>query len=156
MYDFFQRGHTRLVPIRPESIYWSFAAWTVGLGLFLVVAPDDWYGPTWSYSDILPHNGFYMGWTCLSLGVSQLWALWKGYSAKVLSILFFLSGFVFWTAGISLAAEGLAGHTGLMEAPFMLYVGAHKFAHSAALMALARIPQQLVDEGFDVEDVEEG
>jgi hypothetical protein len=44
-----------------------------------------------------------------------------------------LTGFVFWTSGLLLGAEGLLGHQGLMEAPFMLFVGAHKFVISTGL-----------------------
>lgn len=139
-----------------KPVYWSFAAWTMSLGLLLILAPLNWYGPSWSYFPQLPHNGYGMGICCLSLGTLQAIALWRRASYRTLSILFFLSGFVFWTAGIILGAEGLLGGQGLMEAPFMLYVGAHKFSHSAALMAHGRHklsvpeitpPQQGLDPG---------
>lgn len=127
---------------RPEStpggdrtVYWSFASWTMVLGTVLMVAPNSWFGPSWHYFPQLPHNGFGMGLCCIILASLQLWTLHRRGSDKTLSILFFLSGFTYWTAGIILAAEGLLGHQGLMEAPFMLYVGAHKFTHSAKLMA---------------------
>jgi hypothetical protein len=116
-------------------VYYSFAIWTVALGLLLMAAPDSWFGPSWSYFPQLPHNGFGMGVCCTVLGLLQLVTLWRHGADRTLSVLFFLSGFTFWTAGIILAAEGLLGHQGLMEAPFMLYVGAHKFTHSAKLMA---------------------
>jgi hypothetical protein len=119
--------------VRDRSVYWSFAAWTIVLGVVLMAAPHSWFGPSWHY--FLPHNGFGMG-LCLALiGTAQILTLHRGGSDKTLSTLFFMSGFVYWTAGIIIAAEGLLGHQGLMEAPFMLYVGAHKFTHSAKLMA---------------------
>jgi len=120
--------------ISARSVYLAFATWTIVLGVFLMLAPPSWYGPSWSYFPQLPHNGFGMGVCCAVLGASQIVVVWRQMSTLVLSILFFLSGFVFWTAGTILGAEGLLGHQGLMEAPFMLYVGGHKFAHSAALM----------------------
>jgi hypothetical protein len=75
-------------------------------------------------------------WVCAAsaLALLQMVALWRNASGKVLSILFGLGGFVYMTAGIILGAEGLQSHQGLMEAPFMLVVGAHKIIHSSALM----------------------
>lgn len=122
-----------MLDVRP--VYISFATWTVALGLVLIVAPANWYGPSWHYFPQLPHNGFGMGLCCLGIGSSQLAALRWHCTAGLLAVLFGLSGFVFWTAGIILGAEGILGHQGLMEAPFMLYVGGHKIAHSAALTA---------------------
>lgn len=114
-------------------VYWSFAIWTVVLGVVLMFAPANWFGPSWSYFPEIPHNGFWMGIVCVGLGLAQMAVLYRNTSRRSLALLFGLSGFVFWTAGIILASEGLLGHQGLMEAPFMLYVGAHKFTHSAAL-----------------------
>jgi hypothetical protein len=134
-----KRKRTPPRPDRPpggdRTVYWSFAAWTILLGLFLLCAPQSWYGPSWSYFPQLPHNGYGMGVCLIILASLQVWTLYRRGRDKTLSILFFLSGFVYWTSGIILAAEGLLGHQGLMEAPFMLYVGAHKFTHSAKLMA---------------------
>jgi hypothetical protein len=127
----FKQARPYLISTGP--VYWSFAVWTVALGGVLIAAPQSWYGPSWSYFSELPHNGFGMGLCCVSLGLLQCLALWRNAAPKTLSILFFLSGFVYWTAGILLGAEGLLGHQGLMEAPFMMYVGAHKVTHSASL-----------------------
>lgn len=118
-----------------RAVYWSFATWTIVLGAVLVAAPNSWFGPSWHYFPQLPHNGFGMGLCLVVLGMLQIFTLHCGGTDKTLATLFFLCGFVYWTAGIILAAEGLLGHQGLMEAPFMLYVGAHKFTHSAKLMA---------------------
>lgn len=123
--------------ISARSVYLSFAGWTIALGVILIVASmlaPSWFGPSWSYFPQLPHNGIGMGICCAVLGALQIVVVWRQMSTLILSILFFLSGFVFWTAGIILGAEGILGHQGLMEAPFMLYVGAHKFVHSAALL----------------------
>lgn len=129
----------RPIVMRTGPIYWSFAGWTVVLGVVLMLAPQFWYGPSWSYfAAMIPHNGFGMGLCCTGLGVLLMFALWRGAGARILSILFFLNGFVYWTAGIILGAEGLLGHQGLMETPFMLIVGAHAFALSASLMAYTK------------------
>lgn len=122
-------------PTGDRTVYWSFSVWTIVLAIVLILAPPSWFGPSWHYFPQLPHNGFGMGVCLISLGALQIFTLQRGGSDRTLSTLFFLSGFVYWTAGIIIAAEGLLGHQGLMEAPFMLYVGAHKFTHSAKLMA---------------------
>lgn len=99
------------------------------------MSPVWFYGPSWSYFHSLPHNGFGMGCCLLGVGLSQLLALYKDSSARVLSFLFFLSAFVFWTAGLILGAEGVLGHQGLMEAPLLLYIASHKLGISAELYA---------------------
>jgi hypothetical protein len=125
--------------ISAEPIYRSFTTWTIVLGIFLMLAPDNWFGPSWSYfSQMEPHNGTGMGLCFIVLGSLQGVVLRRHADARVLSILFFLNGFVCWTAGIILGAEGLFGHQGLMEAPFMLYVGVHAFALSAAVRVHAK------------------
>jgi hypothetical protein len=133
------------LPLRPIKIntgplYWNYAVWTVALGAVLILAPQSWYGPSWSYfASVIPHNGFGMGVCCTGLGTLLILSLWRDLSARIISILLFLTGFVYWTAGITLGAEGLLGHQGLMEAPFMLYMGAQAFSHSAALTAHDRL-----------------
>lgn len=117
--------------------YVVVALWITVLGILLMVAPNDWYGPSWSYfsqhgEPIIPAGGFGMGLCCAGLGTLQLVALWRN-AYRVLMLLFFLGGFVLWTAGLLLGVEGLAGHQGLMEAPFMMTVGVHKFVVSASL-----------------------
>ena len=78
-----------------------------------------------------------MGLCLTTIGSLQLFVLWRN-TTRYLAQLFFMSGFVFWTSGIILGAEGLLGHQGLMEAPFMLYLGAHKFITMSGLMAAKR------------------
>lgn len=114
--------------------YAVLAVVVTALGILLVVAPDDWYGPSWSYftrqgEPIIPAGGFGMGLCLVLLGALQLLATWRA-AHQALSLLFFLSGFVFLTAGLLLGAEGLLGHQGLMETPFMFFVAIHKFAVS--------------------------
>jgi hypothetical protein len=105
--------------------------WTLALGIFLWLAPDSWYGPTWWYFNKtgvlpLPAGGLGMGICLVILGVLQLITLLT-HRDRLLSVLFFLSGFTFWVAGILFFFEGFMGHTGLMEAPFMCYCSAQPF-----------------------------
>jgi hypothetical protein len=125
--------------ISAGPVYWGIATVAVLIGVVLLAAPQNWYGPSWSYyHQYLPSNGHGMGMCCVALGGLQMVALWRNASAKVLSVLFGLGGFVYMTAGTILAAEGLQGHQGLMEAPFILVIGAHKLIHSSALMRYYR------------------
>lgn len=110
------------------------------MGLLLILAPPDWYGPTWHYFtgwplSSLPTKGTGLGICCVVLGTLQLVALWFAVSPRTLSILLFFTGIVYWVSGTILFSEGLLGHQGLMESPFILYAGAHAFVLSAVLMA---------------------
>jgi hypothetical protein len=130
----------RPITMNTGPLYWNYAAWTVGLGAVLIAAPEYWYGPSWHYfQQYIPPNGFGMGVCCTGLGILLILALRLDLSARIISILLFLTGFVYWTAGITLGAEGLLGHQGLMEAPFMMYMGAQAFAHSSSLTAHDRL-----------------
>jgi hypothetical protein len=137
-------GDTTSTPltITAGPVYWSYSAGTATLGVVLMLAPKDWYGPTWSYFTQLPHNGFGMGACCFLLGGLQVIALWRSATAKTLSVLFFLSGFTYWTAGVILGAEGLLGHQGLMEVPFVIAVAGQSLALSVSLMAHYRKEHQ--------------
>lgn len=127
------------VTMNTEPIYWSFAQITVLLGIVFLLAPQSWFGPSWSYfSFILPHNGFGIGSCCVGLGGLLMVALWRRGGARILWILLFLNGFVYWTSGIILGAEGLLGHQGLMEAPLFMAIGAHAYAHSVRLRMYSR------------------
>jgi hypothetical protein len=129
-----------------KSGYAVLAVWVTVLGIFLMAAPDDWYGPSWSYFAhegelIVPAGGFGMGMALSTLGVLQMVAV-GGERWRVLSLLFGLSGFVFMTAGLLLGAEGLFGHQGLMEAPFMLFVAVHKLVISVNASQRTKVVQE--------------
>ena len=129
-------------PIEDKSGFVALAGWIVALGIFLMAAPRDWYGPSWFYfthhgAPLLPEGGMGMGLCLAGIGALQLLMLWRN-TTRYLPVLFFLSGFVFWTSGIILGAEGLVGHQGLIEAPLMMALGAHKFVVMSSLIARAR------------------
>lgn len=133
---------TAPLTIAAGPVYWSYSAGTATLGVVLMLAPEDWYGPTWSYFSQLPHNGLGMGGCCFLLGGLQVVALLRNATARTLSVLFFLSGFTYWTAGVILGAEGLLGHRGLMEVPFVIAVAGQSLALSISLMAHYRKEHQ--------------
>jgi hypothetical protein len=123
---------------RDLGLFWTFSFLMIALGVTMMLAPNNWYGPSWHYFPQFPHDGFWMGLCCATIGSWQLLTLWRyrlrGVLAqRLLSLLFFLGGFVIWTSGITLAAAGLYGHQGLMEAPFMMIVGGHKVILSTQL-----------------------
>lgn len=129
------------IQIRVAPIYWSYAGVNTVIGLFLIAASTwapDWFGPSWHYFPQLPHNGTGMGICCVALGILQHLALWKYPTAQLLSTLFGVSAFVYWMSGCILAAEGLLGGQGLMEAPFMLVIAMHLLIHSGSLMMYHR------------------
>jgi hypothetical protein len=124
-------------------VFASFAAAVIWLGVVMMLGPACWFGPSWHYftehgAPILPAGGFGMGLCLTLLGALQLLAVWLRAGPLTLGILFFLSGFTFWTAGIILGAEGLLGHQGLMEAPLMILIGAFKFVHCAVMVVQDR------------------
>ena len=121
-------------PINAAPLYWTFAFFTVALGVVCVMAPKNWFGPTWSYFPQLPHNGTGLGLCCIALGSLQMLALWRRVSARLLAIPMFLVAFVYWTSAVTLMIEGLLGQHGLMETPFIFYVSGHQLVHSAILM----------------------
>lgn len=133
---FDEKSHPIIMPTAP--VYWSYALWTIILGAAQMLAPNWWYGPSWSYFPQLPHNGFGMGLCCSILGAILAIALRLNANARILSILFFLVGFVYWTAGVILGAEGLLGRKGLIEALYMMPQGAIAFTLAATLMTYYR------------------
>lgn len=128
------------VPFTLKGTCHGFSISTIILGIGLLAAPIDWYGPAWSYfQDYIPANGYGMGICLISLSSVQLLALRREATALTLSILFFLGAFVFWTAGVTLSIEGIASHQGFIVALFMLVIGGYKVMISAALWAHYRI-----------------
>jgi hypothetical protein len=118
-------------------VYWSISVFTVLLGLFLIGAPASWFGPTWDKMPF-PYAGFALGMACIVLGYLQTLALGLEGDARILSLLYLISGVLFWSVGCTFIMEGVHHRTGMMEAPFILYVGGHCFAHSASLWAYFR------------------
>jgi hypothetical protein len=124
---------------KTSSGYLVLAAFITVLGVFFALAPDDWYGPSWSYFSthsqaIIPAGGFGLG-VCLTIiGLLQMVSI-AARSDRLIGILFGVSGFVLWTAGTLLIAEGLAGHQGLMEGPLFLTLSVHKVLVSVSVFA---------------------
>lgn len=125
-------GSTQGSPaIEHKSSFLGHATTIIVLGTFYMCSPPSWYGPSWSYFyhhgvPLIQPGGFGLGVCLAGIGIAQLITLWRD-AARILPVLFFLSGFVFWVAGSILAAEGVLGHLGLQEAPLLLVIGAFKF-----------------------------
>lgn len=116
-----------------KYVYYGHAVFMVLLGILLLAAPSSWFGPSWSYFPWLPHNGIGMGACCIGLGGLQLISVYRD-CVHLTATLIYLGGVVNWTAGILIAAEGIFGHQGLMEAPWMCAVGGIKFIQSSVLL----------------------
>jgi hypothetical protein len=115
-----------------KLVYYVHAGFLLTLGTFLLAAPEDWFGPSWSYFSWLPHNGLGMGTACVLLGAAQLVTISMDYVSAT-AVLIFLGGFTNITAGVLLGAEGIYGHQGLMEMPWMITVGAIKYVQAVIL-----------------------
>jgi hypothetical protein len=126
-------------------VYWGYSLWTIALGIFLILSPKYFFGPSWSYFKELPHDGSGMGYCCLALGSVTLIALWRNANDAIVSMLLFLIGFVLNASGTLLFAEGLLGHQGLMEGPFMIFTGGQAFIHSAVLSVRHRTKRKAKD-----------
>jgi hypothetical protein len=127
--------------------YLLLITWIIALGVFLVAAPPGWFGPSWSYFRVhktlpLLPGGLGLGSVLLGIGVAQLITMWW-HNDRTLVWLFFLSGFTLWSTGIIIFFEGLIGHQGLMEAPFMLYCAIHKFVAGSQLSVKIRFRDEI-------------
>lgn len=120
-----------------KNVYYVHALWAIALGAFLIIAPAWCYGASWSYfathgQPLFPAGGLGLGICAATLGALQVVAILVG-RVRATIFLLYMGGFVQWTAGIIFIAEGLLGHQGLMEAPYMLTLGALKFGQSLKL-----------------------
>lgn len=133
-------GVTRTWP-GSKFVYYGHAGLILTLGAFLLAAPTNWFGPSWSYFPWLPHNGVGMGITCTALGLLQLLTIHRN-CVGTTWVLLYMGGITNFTAGVLLAAEGIFGHQGLMEAPWMCTVGVIKWIQCFVLRDDYRRRQQ--------------
>jgi hypothetical protein len=52
---------------------------------------------------------------------------------RAMSVLLGVSGILMWTVAWLVFISGNMSHTGVMESPFMLYIGLNMMVHSASL-----------------------
>lgn len=95
--------------------------WFYLLSAVFLFSPSDWFGPTWSHFDFLPHGGTGIGVTCLALGTLLMAAIWLR-SRWLISVVLLLGAAAFWLGAFLIGAQALAGRTGLMEVPMMMYI----------------------------------
>lgn len=116
--------------------YFAMIIGVAMLGVFLTLAPEWFFGPTWFYfhnrGNPIPPGGLGMGLALLFLSTTQAIALWRN-KFRWFAALLNLSGSVFWVAGFILGWEGLLGHKGLIEAPLMMLLAMHKFVIAATV-----------------------
>jgi hypothetical protein len=124
--------------------------WHAGLvltyGVWLIASPAWFYGPSWWYFSrhglpVFPAGGFGMGVCCVGLGALQLIAIRRD-MVRTVSVLLYLAGFVLWTAGLLLGAEGLLGRKGLQEVPLMCVFGVLKVVQSFKLSVDYRVQRE--------------
>ena len=117
-----------------KSIHVNFAVLAQLLGLWYILSPAYFYGPSWSYFHQIPHNGTGLGICLVVISSAQLAAIANN-RPLLTGTLIFLNAFVLLTAGLIIFAEGIFGHMGLQEAPPMCVIAGYKFAQSAKLRA---------------------
>lgn len=91
------------------------------LAAICLVGPNWWFGPTWSYFQHIPHGGHGLGYTCLVLGFTTTYAIWRR-KRRLMIWSLAVGSTALWVAAILIFAQGIVGRMGLMESWFMLYV----------------------------------
>lgn len=114
---------------RVQVAHRGITAWYFFIGSVMLFSPPYFFGPTWSYFRYLPHGGSGLGYACYLLGVLMLVSI-RRKSKRLMSITLGMGGVAFWLAAALIAAQGIIGRTGLMEAPLMLYISIDSFFYS--------------------------
>lgn len=99
----------------------GIAVWYFFIGALCLFAPASWYGPTWSFFQQIPHGGHGLGVTSLSLGLVMIYGILRR-KRRLIKAALGLGAVSFYVSAWLIAAQGVVGHTGLMESPFMMYV----------------------------------
>lgn len=119
-----------------QAAHRGVAFWYFMLAAICLCAPSWWFGPTWSYFEYVPHGGHGLGYTCLGLGISTTYAIWRRNRLLLIWSLG-LGAMALWVAGALIFAQGIIGGTGLMESWFMAYVSVDIGLRSVTLAVTA-------------------
>lgn len=111
-------------------VYREIVAWMFIVGLALAVSPISRFGHTWSVVVSAPGGPKWFAAGYLICGVVLGWAL-RRRRDKVMGWALLAGGMVNWFLGIFLLLGAVVGPTGVLGAPFALYVGRHMLIHSA-------------------------
>lgn len=107
-------------------------AWYFVIATVCLFAPDQWFGPTWWQFQTIPHGGHGLGIASLLLGMMTLYAVWRR-KRRLLMTALGMGGVAFYVGAWLIILQGITGGTGLMESPFMMYVGCDLLIKSALL-----------------------
>lgn len=118
-------------------VYREMAIWTALVGVVLIAMPVRRFGNAYQFITEIPCGTTVLGaiyLTCATImGTSMRRKSIRGMAFSLLS-----GGIINWMLGIFLLAGAIAGPTGVLGAPFCLYVGRHMFIHSALFTAQYR------------------
>lgn len=103
---------------------WLQTLWMLLVGIVLVVAPVRRFGTAWYFITQVPGGDDILGAVFIIVSMFMGWALATG-RQQALSRGLLAAGMTNWTLGIFLLMGTISGPTGVMGAPFCLYVGAH-------------------------------
>lgn len=127
------------LPVDNDALRWSvwwghrgMVLFYVIIGLILTFGPNYLFGPTWFYFSSIPHGGSGMGIACLALALALIIGIHRR-SKLIVSTTLFAGGITFWIAAFMIGAQGIAAHTGAMEAPFMMYAAVDMLIRAAVI-----------------------
>lgn len=111
-------------------VYREIVAWMFIVSLALSFSPINRYGHTWSVVVSVPGGPKWFAGAYLICGVVLGWALHQRRD-KAMGWALLAGGMTNWFLGILLLLGAIVGPTGVLGAPFALYVGRHMLIHSA-------------------------
>ena len=131
---------SRYVTLDPERLRWVFdlvnwgqAAWMVGVGVLLVLAPSSRFAtPSWQFIEYVDGGDNYAGVIYVIIGLMLLLSLATSRQG-LMSYSLLVGGLFNWAMALFLISGALHGSTGALGGPFCLYVGAHMLLTSVML-----------------------
>lgn len=116
-----------LVQIR---VYREMVGWMFVVGAALAISPVRRFGTTYQMITQTPGGPKWFAAAYLTVGALTAWALHRKRD-RMMGWTLFAGGMLNWFLGIFLLLGAVTGPTGVLGAPFALYVGRHMFIHSA-------------------------
>lgn len=115
-------------------VYREMVVWMLVVGALLVVMPLHRFGSAYQFITQIPCGTTVLGAIYLTCATIMAAAM-RHKSIRGMGWSLFAGAMLNWTLGIFLLVGAIAGPTGVLGAPFALYVGRHMFIHSALFTA---------------------
>lgn len=108
------------------------ALWLVAVGVLLIAMPARRYGAAWHFIMQTPIGDDGIGAIFAILGALLMWSLYASHQ-RVMAYSLLIGGLMNWVLGVGLLVGSVLGPTGVIGAPFCLYVGGHMLLLSVLL-----------------------